>query len=93
MSATTSTADAAAAIGAIGAADSGASAAAATTASTTARADLKSGNSSDVDSEMQSNKPLFLNFTAELAPFNGSSRKQKKKSNVYKVSGVNILNR
>ncbi|KAJ1831649.1 hypothetical protein LPJ73_008083, partial [Coemansia sp. RSA 2703] len=42
---------------------------------------------------MQSNKPLFLNFTAELAPFNGSSRKQKKKSNVYKVSGVNILNR
>ncbi|KAJ1889339.1 hypothetical protein LPJ66_008084, partial [Kickxella alabastrina] len=52
----------------------------------------KSGNSSDVDSEVQSNKPLFLNFTAELAPFN-ASKKQKRKSNVYKVSGVNILNR
>ncbi|KAJ2647245.1 hypothetical protein GGH99_007984, partial [Coemansia sp. RSA 1285] len=50
------------------------------------------GNSSDVDSEVQSNRPLFLNFTAELAPFN-ASRKQKRKSNVYKVSGVNILNR
>ncbi|KAJ2691035.1 hypothetical protein IWW39_000243 [Coemansia spiralis] len=52
------------------------------------------GSSSDVDSEVQSNKPLFLNFTAELAPFGASSKKQKtKKSNVYKVSGVNILNR
>ncbi|KAJ2721147.1 hypothetical protein GGI07_004167 [Coemansia sp. Benny D115] len=50
------------------------------------------GNSSDIDSEVQSNKPLFLNFTAELAPFS-ASKKQKKKSNVYKVSGVNILNR
>ncbi|KAJ2491783.1 hypothetical protein IWW37_001982 [Coemansia sp. RSA 2050] len=52
------------------------------------------GSSSDVDSEVQSNKPLFLNFTAELAPFGASNKKQKtKKSNVYKVSGVNILNR
>ncbi|KAJ1720789.1 hypothetical protein LPJ53_004620 [Coemansia erecta] len=87
----TSPADAAAAASAIGATDSGASAAAAAAAA--AAAELKSGNSSDVDSEMQSNKPLFLNFTAELAPFSGSSKKQKKKSNVYKVSGVNILNR
>ncbi|KAJ2851357.1 hypothetical protein GGI22_005275, partial [Coemansia erecta] len=50
------------------------------------------GNNSDVDSEVQSNKPLFLNFNAELAPFN-STKRQKRKSNVYKVSGVNILNR
>ncbi|KAJ2559239.1 hypothetical protein EV175_000436 [Coemansia sp. RSA 1933] len=50
------------------------------------------GNNSDVDAEVQSNKPLFLNFTAELAPFN-SAKRQKRKSNVYKVSGVNILNR
>ncbi|KAJ1665429.1 hypothetical protein IW140_003398 [Coemansia sp. RSA 1813] len=50
------------------------------------------GNNSDVDAEVQSNKPLFLNFTAELAPFNAAKR-QKRKSNVYKVSGVNILNR
>ncbi|KAJ2618756.1 hypothetical protein GGI26_006372 [Coemansia sp. RSA 1358] len=54
----------------------------------TARTD----NSSDIDSEVQSNKPLFLNFTAELAPFNSAKKKQKK-GNVYKVSGVNILNR
>ncbi|KAJ1646840.1 hypothetical protein LPJ64_001724 [Coemansia asiatica] len=56
-------------------------------------AESRGGNSSDIDSEVQSNKPLFLNFTAELAPFNGAGKKQKKKSNVYKVSGVNILNR
>ncbi|KAJ2747474.1 hypothetical protein GGI20_000463 [Coemansia sp. BCRC 34301] len=49
-------------------------------------------SSSDVDSEVQSNKPLFLNFTAELAPFSTPEKKPKKK-NVYKVSGVNILNR
>ncbi|KAJ2906577.1 hypothetical protein GGI21_004025, partial [Coemansia aciculifera] len=51
--------------------------------------------SSDVDSEVQSNKPLFLNFTAELAPFDSSNKNKtkKKKKNVYKVSGVNILNR
>ncbi|KAJ2883541.1 hypothetical protein IWW38_005535, partial [Coemansia aciculifera] len=50
--------------------------------------------SSDVDSEVQSNKPLFLNFTAELAPFDSSNKNKtkKKKKNVYKVSGVNILN-
>ncbi|KAJ2448839.1 hypothetical protein GGF42_004970 [Coemansia sp. RSA 2424] len=50
-------------------------------------------SSSDVDSEVQSNKPLFLNFTAELAPFSSSNKKKPKKKNVYKVSGVNILNR
>ncbi|KAJ1938742.1 hypothetical protein FBU59_004347, partial [Linderina macrospora] len=58
----------------------------------TQTATARTGSSSDLDSEMQSNKPLFLNFTAELAPFS-ASKKQKKKSNVYKVSGVNILNR
>ncbi|KAJ1939105.1 hypothetical protein EC988_007404, partial [Linderina pennispora] len=58
----------------------------------TQAAAVRTGSSSDLDSEVQSNKPLFLNFTAELAPFS-ASKKQKKKSNVYKVSGVNILNR
>ncbi|KAJ2468301.1 hypothetical protein GGI02_003746 [Coemansia sp. RSA 2322] len=58
------------------------------------QAQRRPGNSSDVDAEVQSNKPLFLNFTAELAPFGASSKKHsKKRSNVYKVSGVNILNR
>ncbi|KAJ2235788.1 hypothetical protein IWW45_002320 [Coemansia sp. RSA 485] len=80
------------------AADSAASAAATPSPSSGAGvqaggSEARGGNSSDMDSEMQSNKPLFLNFTAELAPFTGPGKRQKKKSNVYKVSGVNILNR
>lgn len=80
---------------------------------------IATGNSSDYDTEMQSNKPLFLNFTAELAPVSSSNnnygstsssatiiasdnngtapapalKPHKRKGNVYKVSGVNILNR
>ncbi|KAJ2161848.1 hypothetical protein GGF46_001156 [Coemansia sp. RSA 552] len=54
------------------------------------------GSSSDVDSDMQSNQPLFLTFTPGLASLSSAKRQahgQRKKSNVYKVSGVNILNR
>ncbi|KAJ1822606.1 hypothetical protein LPJ56_003069, partial [Coemansia sp. RSA 2599] len=83
-----------AAVGSAGAINASASASANASASASASDSVtRGGNSSDVDSEVQSNKPLFLNFTAELAPFDGPSKKQKKKSNVYKVSGVNILNR
>ncbi|KAJ1912108.1 hypothetical protein IWQ60_009814 [Tieghemiomyces parasiticus] len=39
------------------------------------------------------NKPMFLNFTSDLAPFNGNKKPKTRKSNVYRVSGVNILNR
>ncbi|RKP35659.1 helix-loop-helix DNA-binding domain-containing protein, partial [Dimargaris cristalligena] len=44
-------------------------------------------------SEYPSNQPLFLNFTSDLAPFNAAKKQKSRKSNVYKVSGVNILNR
>ncbi|KAJ2084092.1 hypothetical protein H4R24_000301 [Coemansia sp. RSA 988] len=49
------------------------------------------GNSSDVDAEVQSNQPLFLTFTPGLQEVGDG--KKKKRSNVYRVSGVNILNR
>ncbi|KAJ2715836.1 hypothetical protein H4R23_005542 [Coemansia sp. Cherry 401B] len=41
---------------------------------------------------MQSNQPLFLTFSPGLTSLN-EPKKHKKKSNVYKVSGINILNR
>ncbi|KAJ1977632.1 hypothetical protein H4R34_003509 [Dimargaris verticillata] len=43
--------------------------------------------------EYPANKPLFLNFTSDLAPFNSSKRQKTRKNNVYRVSGINILNR
>ncbi|KAJ2716294.1 hypothetical protein H4R19_000734 [Coemansia spiralis] len=49
-------------------------------------------NSSDVDADMPSNQPMFLTFAPGLGPLSESKR-QKRKSQVYKVSGVNILNR
>ncbi|KAJ2132654.1 hypothetical protein IW136_005062 [Coemansia sp. RSA 678] len=47
---------------------------------------------SDLDGDVQSNQPLFLTFSPGLTSLSEAKR-QKKKSNVYKVSGVNILNR
>ncbi|KAJ2353667.1 hypothetical protein GGF43_003444, partial [Coemansia sp. RSA 2618] len=47
---------------------------------------------SDVDGDVQSNQPLYLTFSPGLTSLT-EAKKQKRKSNVYKVSGINILNR
>lgn len=43
---------------------------------------------------INSNRPLFLNFTPDLSPQTATKKKPKTKKNVtYKINGVNILNR
>ncbi|KAJ2781062.1 hypothetical protein H4R18_003109 [Coemansia javaensis] len=46
----------------------------------------------DADAQPPGQQPLFLTFTPALGPLS-EGRRQKRKSHVYKVSGVNILNR
>ncbi|KAK9700772.1 hypothetical protein K7432_012031 [Basidiobolus ranarum] len=52
-----------------------------------------SGQASKKSSQIISDQPLFLNFTADLSPQNGAKKLKTKKKNSYKVNGVNILNR
>ncbi|RUS35601.1 hypothetical protein BC938DRAFT_470493 [Jimgerdemannia flammicorona] len=48
----------------------------------------------DIKERINSNQPLFLNFTPDLSPQTATKKKPKaKKNTTYKVNGVNILNR
>ncbi|ORX94610.1 hypothetical protein K493DRAFT_189571, partial [Basidiobolus meristosporus CBS 931.73] len=38
-------------------------------------------------------RPMFLNFNADLNPQNTTKKPKPKKATTYKVNGVNILNR
>ncbi|KAJ1953975.1 hypothetical protein IWQ62_005870, partial [Dispira parvispora] len=48
---------------------------------------------SDSNQDFPNNKPLFLNFTSDLSPFTATRKPKTRRPNVYRVSGVNILNR
>ncbi|KAJ1651077.1 hypothetical protein IWQ61_008274 [Dispira simplex] len=48
---------------------------------------------SDSNRDFPNNQPLFLNFTSDLSPFTATRKPKARRPNVYRVSGVNILNR
>ncbi|KAJ2453675.1 hypothetical protein EV183_002079 [Coemansia sp. RSA 2336] len=62
----------------------------ATTASSTPP--MRQTGSPEGDEDGQASQPLFLTLSPGLSTV-GDGKKSKRKSNVYKVSGVNILNR
>ncbi|ORY05363.1 hypothetical protein K493DRAFT_275163 [Basidiobolus meristosporus CBS 931.73] len=66
---------------------------AATRFSTPFDVDSVNGDTHRKGSQVPSDQPLFLNFTADLNPQNGGKKQKMKKKNSYKVNGVNILNR